>query len=282
MSSSASLNPACGTVPGSRSSPARVLWELWRQGLSPNISDFLIRAGQLGPTQLVAVLRVDQRQRWLLVDRIPAEDYLQQLPILAAEPLHALDLIYSEFLLRQELGESPAVEEYARRFPAFADEFRLQVKLHSAVTPSLTTLPPAKPAGPYPDLPFPVVPGYELLEVIGRGGMGVVYRARQSKLNRTVALKMILEWEHLDAEQLTRFRAEAQAIARLQHPNIVQIHEVGEHRDCPYFCMEFLEGAAWTSNWERGRSRPSKPPPWCGPWPGRCRRPTSVGWSTAI
>jgi serine/threonine-protein kinase len=244
MSSFASSNLAYDAVPGSRGNPARLLWELWRQGRPPEISDFLIQAGRLGLAQLVAVLRVDQRQRWLHGDRITVEDYLRQLPALAAEPLHALDLIYSEFLLREELGESPAVEEYARRFPAFADELHLQVELHRAVTPSRTAQPPATLAGPCPDPHFPVVPDYELLEVIGRGGMGVVYRARQSNLNRTVALKMILAWEHLDAEQLTRFRAEAQAIARLQHPNIVQIHEVGEYRDWPYFSMEFLEGGS--------------------------------------
>jgi serine/threonine-protein kinase len=220
------------------------LWELWHRGRGPDIRDFLAQAGRLGPAQLVAVLRVDQRQRWLHGDRIPAEDYLRQQPALAAAPPHALDLIYSEFLLREELGELPAVEEYARRFPAFADELQLQVELHRAATPALTTQPAAPPAGPCPELHFPVVPGYELLEVISRGGMGVVYRARQSSLNRIVALKMILAREHLDADQLTRFGAEAEAIARLQHPNIVQIHEVGACRGWPYFSMEFLEGGS--------------------------------------
>jgi eukaryotic-like serine/threonine-protein kinase len=91
---------------------------------------------------------------------------------------------------------------------------------------------------------WPTVPGYEILGELGRGGMGIVYRARQLGLERTVALKMILNGTQAGPKDLARFRAEAAAIARLQHPNIVQIYDVGETAGRPYFVLEFVAGGS--------------------------------------
>jgi serine/threonine protein kinase/WD40 repeat protein len=88
------------------------------------------------------------------------------------------------------------------------------------------------------------VPGYELGEELGRGGMGVVYRARHLKLDRVVALKMILAADQASAAQRQRFLKEADAIARLRHPGIIAVHEVAEHQGRPYFALEYVEGGS--------------------------------------
>ncbi|MCI0461421.1 MAG: protein kinase, partial [Gemmataceae bacterium] len=86
------------------------------------------------------------------------------------------------------------------------------------------------------------VPGYEIVSLLGRGGMGVVYKARQVALNRLVALKMILAGAHAGEEDRVRFQTEAESAARLQHPNIVQVYEVGERNGMPFFSLEYVEG----------------------------------------
>src|SRR5262249_61166546 len=88
------------------------------------------------------------------------------------------------------------------------------------------------------------VDGYEILDEIGRGGTSVVYLARQSHPARLVALKVLVAGVHADAERRARFLAEADAFARLRHPGIVQIHQVGEHDGLPYLALEYIEGGS--------------------------------------
>src|SRR5262249_5204167 len=93
---------------------------------------------------------------------------------------------------------------------------------------------------------WPELPGYDVLGELGRGGMGIVYKARQRGLNRLVALKMILTGQHALADLRDRFRAEAEAVARLEHPHIVQVHETGDIGGLPYFSLELIDGGNLT------------------------------------
>ena len=92
------------------------------------------------------------------------------------------------------------------------------------------------------DFGLPAVDGYEVIEVLGRGGMGVVYKALHRRLNRLVALKMLLAGAWATPEERHRFAREAELVAGLRHPNIVQVHDVADHDGRPYFTMEFVEG----------------------------------------
>jgi eukaryotic-like serine/threonine-protein kinase len=191
------------------------------------------------------------------------EAYLSSNLQLRADEKLVLDLIYSEYCLREERGESPTCEEYCTRFPQFATRLVSLFELHKAVDQSQTRefasglsveeFSHAQPrrsqdeaasrSGIRSESPIlPAIHGYEILEELSRGGMGVVYKARQVSLNRLVALKMILAGPYASAEDLARFRGEAEAAARLQHPHIVQIFEIGEHLGRPYFALEFVEG----------------------------------------
>jgi serine/threonine protein kinase len=126
----------------------------------------------------------------------------------------------------------------------FAGTARAAV-LTSSSEPNLTVVAVVGDALPErTNRPVPAVEGYEVLGELGRGGMGVVYRARQVLLNRPCVLKMILAGAHADAESVVRFLAEAAAVARLQHPNIVQIHHIGVAEGLPFFELEYVDGGS--------------------------------------
>ena len=192
---------------------------------------------------------------------------------MAAEPAHPLererelDEVIAAYLEAAEHGLAPNRHDWLARYPHLADELEAfladQEQFDSLVAP----LRPASGLYPIshaiteapttPHLTARAAPAgarqfgdYELLEELARGGMGVVYRARQRSLNRIVALKMILTGQFASPADVQRFRLEAEAAANLDHPNIVPIYEVGEHDGQHYFSMKLIEGgslAAWNA-----------------------------------
>jgi tetratricopeptide (TPR) repeat protein/predicted Ser/Thr protein kinase len=176
-----------------------------------------------------------QRRDWMLGKQTLVSDRLSQAPALAADAGLAAELIYHEFLLRGESGETPEWDDYLQRFPQYAamlTQLREADRIvEQAVCAQRRTK--AMPA-PFDD--------YEILEELGRGGMGIVYKARQKSLGRFVALKMIGRGETASPRERRRFESEARAVAKLAHPNIVQIYEVGETGGRPFFSQEFVQG----------------------------------------
>jgi tetratricopeptide (TPR) repeat protein/tRNA A-37 threonylcarbamoyl transferase component Bud32 len=214
-------------------------------------------------TPLVTLLMKHQRRAWRRGERAPVEIYLAQHPELRSETEVVLDLIYNEIMLREEVGESAPLDDYVRRFPELAAELRLQFEVEHAIqrTPPLLDQTEWTAEGHRRPRPLaaaiPAVPGYEILGELGRGGMGVVYKARQLRLNREVALKMILAGDHASPEACVRFLAEAESVARLHHPHIVQIFAYGDCDGRPYFEMEYVAGGCLSDRLD-GTSRPPR------------------------
>lgn len=188
----------------------------------------------------IAAPKTDPAYHWLL------EKYTDVLPQLGPLTDFPLELIICEYKVRRRWGDDPQITEYAERFNRDTEKLK-QIFGHvekdldsegmsSTVTATTTTsfITPLEMGGDFGS--------YELLEEIARGGMGVVFRARQKGLNRIVAIKMILSGQLATEHDIERFHTEAAAAAHLQHPNIVAIHEVGSVDGQYFFSMEYVAG----------------------------------------
>jgi predicted ATPase len=203
----------------------------WRQGPRPALDDFL-PAGPSHHRLLIELAHLDLGLRLEAGEAARAEEYLDRYPELVLDRGAALELIAAEYELRRRREPRLSLSEYQRRFPQYGAELPARI--------AADTLPSSGPPGP--PAPPPAVPGYEVLGLLGQGGMGVVYRARQLSLDRPVALKVLPAGCARDPAWLSRFRREALTAGALNHPHICTVYDSGECGGRPFLSMELVQG----------------------------------------
>jgi serine/threonine protein kinase/WD40 repeat protein len=227
-----------------------------RPSAGEDVRDVLAQAPDLPAAEVVDLISRDQERHWRQGVRVLLETYLAATPA-TRDPDVRLDLIYAEILLRESFSEHPEPAEYVFRFPDLADQIRTQFQLHRTLLNDSVIPKPSPTAEPMPAQKFAHhVPGYEILGVLGSGAMGIIYKARHCGLGRTVALKVLRPdlWAGEDAQP--RLRREAEALARVQHPHIVQIYEVGvTSADQPYLALEYVSGGTLADRLRDGPMR---------------------------
>ena len=181
-----------------------------------------------------------QEKTWSLGDRCSVEEVIQlfQIPDVAQESETLLSLICNEVFLREECGELPRLVEYQERFPQLAELLQTQWEIDGLLTLNESKSLRSDRAPRSGRL----IDRYEILSELGRGAMGVVYLAWDPQLKRKIALKRLRTGADSSSEEVERIRTEAEAIAQIQHPAIVQIFDVGEVDELPFLAMEYCTG----------------------------------------
>lgn len=255
--------------------------DAWQSRPNPSIREFLPTDSSLRNRVLLELVHVDLERRFKAGCIRTIESYLCDFPELTGIETAVVELAAAEFVLRQRQGADPRVEAYLLRFPTYAEALRMRLSPFAiaaggkgGVTPGAATIAvtderdapfartqPGSDAGVYSvdhhraETQFG---DYELLAEIGRGGMGVVYKARQVSLNRVVALKMMLGGQFAAMSATRRFRTEAQAVAKLNHPGIVTVYEVGERDGQSFFSMGFVDGSNLATRLQSGPLPPQE------------------------
>jgi len=269
-------NPMPGTPPDDPQEPlGEAAWaaidsaivrleEGWRQGSPPDLAT-LVPNGTDPATQRIILARlvaVDMEWRWRTgqqprdegaaagedqtVEYVPClpprprlADYVPRYPLLGPLEQLPVDLLVEEYYVRLRYGDRPTHQEYLERFGSQHPELAQRLR---AVDDETAPAPDPAQGDPAPGTTVEYFGDYVLMEKLGEGGMGVVYKARQVSLKRLVAVKMISSGRFADEREVERFRVEAEAAANLDHPGIVRIFEIGEHQGRHYFSMDFVEG----------------------------------------
>lgn len=220
--------------------------EAWQRGWAPTIDAFLPVPGAERHAALLQLVQVDLEYRLKAGEAARVEHYLVRFTEIAENAQAVLALVTVEWEQRRRREPGLRIDEYLRRFPALEEELRGRQRYEeggecSEIATQVQSPEKAAVAAAASTAPSALdIAGYRILGEIGRGGMGVVYKAQQLSLNRIVAVKMLLTGVHAGTDQLARFRLEAEAVARLQHPNIVSIYEVGQQEGRPFCVLEFM------------------------------------------
>jgi len=219
----------------------------WQDGTIPDIADYVPNDPRVRALALAELVRVELELRLKgKDDGTRLESYLDRFPELS-DPDRLTALAAWEFQLRSRHRPPPSPDEYAKRFPHLAGRFA------GWMMPTLTEAAP--PKGPATTPRLPDIKGFQFFEELGRGGVGVVYRAKELTLGRDVAVKMILAGAQAGPQTRERLRNEAMSLARLRHPNIVPVYEVGEHDGLPFVVLEYVAGGS-ISKFQSGRPLP--------------------------
>jgi hypothetical protein len=203
----------------------------WLDGQQPALDDFLPQHGQDRSALLPELVLIDLECRWKAGQMVRVEPYLSRYPELAISTGAVLRCLAQEFTLRRRREPQLQLVEYQERFPQYRDWLTVLLPAGAGSLEDVGLAPPCRPVVP---------PGYEILGLLGRGGMGVVYKARCLARNGVVALKMIRDDDPSDPELLARFRSETEVVSRLRHPNIVEIYQVGEYQGRPFLALEYV------------------------------------------